>query len=154
MSVYSWDTNTKLCWGQTLWAQVGFLIATVLKFLSPKCCDSVCFVFRSFAWRAWKIIVLPPSSETWKKKILLFQKNKIIGHCNENTLLGDYGECTDGCAYWVNTCLWTKKKHLKVKKKKKKKTYFWHNLKISKHRIVKYNKNERFERHHAGRKLW
>ena len=54
----------------------------------------------------------------------------MIGHCNKHIQLDDYGECKDGCAYWVNTCLWTKKNHMKIEKKQKKQenvllTYIW-----------------------------
>ena len=61
----------------------------------------------------------------------------MIEHHNKHIQLDDYGECKDGCAYWVNTCLWTKKKPYeswKKKKKQEKRTVDIH-LKTSKHRI-------------------
>ena len=90
----------------------------------------LCFVFRSFSWRAWKITALPPSSWNLWKENFAFPRNKMIGHCNKHNQLDDYGECKDGCAYWVNTCLSTKKKIIwELKKKQNKKnvllTYIW-----------------------------
>ena len=61
----------------------------------------------------------------------------MIRHCNKHIQLDDYGECKDGCAYWVNTCLWAKKSHMKVEKKNKqeKRALDDIHLKTSKHRI-------------------
>ena len=60
------------------------------------------------------------------KENFAFPKNKMIGHCNKHIQLDDYGECKDGCAYWVNTCLRTKKKLYESWQNKTRKRYFWH----------------------------